>query len=99
LLLEKKPCYPLNRRLGGSQSHSEQFGEEKIFCPCSDLNPRLSSPWPGKHTTYAILIPHSFIKTHLDIFSSTPWSSGGFVTSLTLPEIFYAFITGLGNNV
>jgi hypothetical protein len=34
LLLEKKPWYPLNRRLGGSQNPSEQFGEEKIFCPC-----------------------------------------------------------------
>jgi hypothetical protein len=34
IILEKKPWYLLNSRLGGSQSRSEQFGEEKIFCLC-----------------------------------------------------------------
>jgi len=29
LTLDKEPQYPLNRRLGGSQTESGQFGEEK----------------------------------------------------------------------
>jgi hypothetical protein len=44
LLLEKKSWYPLNRRLGGSQSQSEQFGEEKVFCPLLGFEPQIIQP-------------------------------------------------------
>jgi len=30
----RSPQYPLNRRLGGSQTHSECYGKEKKFHQC-----------------------------------------------------------------
>jgi hypothetical protein len=35
----KRPGYPLDRRLGGPQSRSGRFGEEKNSWPCRDSNP------------------------------------------------------------
>jgi hypothetical protein len=35
----KSPWYPLDRRLGGTQSRSGRGGEEKIPRPCRDSNP------------------------------------------------------------
>jgi hypothetical protein len=35
----KSPCYPLDRRLGGSQSRSRRGGEEKNSQPLSGLQP------------------------------------------------------------
>jgi len=37
-LLENKPQYPLNRRLGGSQSQLGSFGEERNLSHLRDLN-------------------------------------------------------------
>jgi hypothetical protein len=43
----KSPRYPLDRRLGGLQSRSGRFGEEKIRDPTGTRTPtpRSSSPW------------------------------------------------------
>jgi len=35
----KSPQYPLNRRVGGSQSWSGHGGEEKNPSPCHEFNP------------------------------------------------------------
>jgi hypothetical protein len=40
----KEPWYPLNRRLGGPQSWSGSYQEQKHFLPRQDSNPGLSSP-------------------------------------------------------
>jgi hypothetical protein len=36
-----RPCYPLNKRLGGPQSWSGRGGDEQTpyHCPCQELNP------------------------------------------------------------
>jgi hypothetical protein len=39
----KEPWFPLNMKLGGLNSWSDCFGEERISCVCWDLNPGLSS--------------------------------------------------------
>jgi hypothetical protein len=39
-----EPCYPLNRRLGGPQRRSAHSGEQKLYCPHWDSNPRPSIP-------------------------------------------------------
>jgi len=40
----EKPCYPLDRRLGGSQSRSGHGGEEKNFQPLPGLEPPIIQP-------------------------------------------------------
>jgi hypothetical protein len=35
------PQYPLSRRLGGPQSHSGRFGEEKYLLPLPGFDPRI----------------------------------------------------------
>jgi hypothetical protein len=42
--LGKEPRYILNRRLGGSQSHSGHFGEERNIFFLTGLEPQASSP-------------------------------------------------------
>jgi hypothetical protein len=46
----KDPRYPLNRRMGGPQSRSWRFEEDKDFCPYRDSNPGPSSPQPSRCT-------------------------------------------------
>jgi hypothetical protein len=46
---EEESRYPLNRRLGGPQSRSGRFGEEKKFLPLSELVHWPASPWPGRY--------------------------------------------------
>jgi len=45
----KSPWYPLDRRLGGPQSHSGRGGEEKNSSPCQELNPRIAIVQPIAH--------------------------------------------------
>jgi len=39
--LRKESRYPLNRRLGGPQSHSGRFGEEKYLLPLPGFDSRI----------------------------------------------------------
>jgi len=45
----KSPCYPFDRRLGGSQSQSGRGDEEKksFYCPCRELNPGRAARKPS----------------------------------------------------
>jgi hypothetical protein len=54
----KSPRYPLDRRLGGPQSRSGRFGEEKILDPTGTLNPLVVQPVSSRYTDYAIPAPH-----------------------------------------
>jgi hypothetical protein len=49
---ETAPRYPLARRLGGSQSRSGRYGEEKHFFPLSGIEPRLTDLQPEKGGRY-----------------------------------------------
>ena len=53
----KRPRYPLNRRLGGSQSRSGRFAEAKPTFSCQDANPESSSPRRSHYTDGAISAP------------------------------------------
>jgi hypothetical protein len=48
----KTPWYPLDRRLGGSQSQSGRHGEEKILAPN-----RTRTPTPRSYSSQLIAIP------------------------------------------
>jgi hypothetical protein len=48
---EKGPCYPLNRRLGGSQSRSGRGTEEKNSQPVTGLEPPIIQPVVQSYTT------------------------------------------------
>jgi hypothetical protein len=48
------PRYPLNKRLGGPQSRSGRFAEEKILDPTGIRT-------PSRYTDYAIQAPRVFI--------------------------------------
>jgi hypothetical protein len=45
------PCYPLDRRLGGTQSLSGHGGEEKNSQPLPGLEPRIILPVAQRYTT------------------------------------------------
>jgi hypothetical protein len=45
----KETRYPLNMRMGGSQSMSGQFAEDKVSCPCRESN----------HIWFAVWLQHS----------------------------------------
>jgi hypothetical protein len=55
----KSPRYPLDRRLGGTQSRSGRFGEQNILWPCQDSNsdPSIVQPVAGSYTDWAIPAP------------------------------------------
>ena len=53
----KEPWYPLNRRLGGPQSWSGSYREQKHFLPLQDSNSGLSSLQPNKCTNYLGWLP------------------------------------------
>jgi hypothetical protein len=57
LLQGKSPGYPLDRRLGGVQSHSGHGGEEKHSQLCWELNPRILTVQPiaQRYTDWAEL--------------------------------------------
>jgi len=40
----KQPEYPLNGRLGGPQSQSKHFGDDKILLPLMEFEPRSVQP-------------------------------------------------------
>ena len=57
----KDPRYPLNRNLGGTQSQSGCFGEEKNHLSLAVIEPRIFQPvdysmhqlrYPGSHHYY-----------------------------------------------
>jgi hypothetical protein len=50
----KEPLYPLDRRLGGPQSQSGRFGEEKIIDPTGTS---VVQPVASRYTGYAIPAP------------------------------------------
>jgi hypothetical protein len=61
----KCPQYPLSKYLGRTQSPSGQFGERKKYLAAGRNRPtvpRLSSPWPGHYTDWAVPGP-PFFKT------------------------------------
>jgi hypothetical protein len=49
--LEKSHWYPLDRRLGESQSRSGHGGEDKIFQPLPGLEPPIIQPVVQSYTT------------------------------------------------
>jgi hypothetical protein len=49
------PQYPFNRMLGGFQSQSTHFGEEKMPCTCQELGPTSSSLQYSHYRGYIIL--------------------------------------------
>jgi hypothetical protein len=57
----KEPQFPLNRRLGGLQSRSERFEEEKTSCPYRDSNTGRCSPEPSCYSDYANPVPSSIV--------------------------------------
>jgi hypothetical protein len=51
----KSPRYPLDRRLGGPQSRSGRFGEEKILDPTgTNSDPSVVQPVASRNTDFAI---------------------------------------------
>jgi hypothetical protein len=52
---ERAPWYPLDRRLGGTQSRSGHGGEEKIPSPHRESNPRtpIVQPVAQRYTDWA----------------------------------------------
>jgi len=56
---QSAPKCPLNRRLCWSQSQSGWFAENRLSRPAGTRNPilRSSSPYPSRHTNYAISYP------------------------------------------
>jgi hypothetical protein len=55
---EKSPRYPLNTRLGGSQSRCWRRGEQNIFYPTGTRNsdPYVVQPVASRYTDYTIVI-------------------------------------------
>jgi hypothetical protein len=47
----KSPRYPLYRRLGGPQSRSGRYGEEKNSQPLPELEPLINQPVVQNYTT------------------------------------------------
>jgi hypothetical protein len=47
----KSPCYPLDRRLGGTQSRFRRGGEEKNYKPLPGLEPPIIKPVVQGYTT------------------------------------------------
>jgi hypothetical protein len=52
----KNPWYPLNRRLGGTQSRSGHGGVEENSQPLPRLKPPIFQPVVQRHTTEIIII-------------------------------------------
>jgi hypothetical protein len=57
----KEPLYPLIRKLGGSQSRSGRFWEEKISCPCHCNSLSRSSTSPFKLLALQITVARKAI--------------------------------------
>jgi hypothetical protein len=47
----KSPLYPMDRRLGGTQSLSGYGGEEKHFQPLTGMDPLIIQPVVQRYTT------------------------------------------------
>jgi hypothetical protein len=63
----KSPRYPLNRRLGGPQSRSGRFGEEKILCNnnmaiLQNTFPSPASSFFGKYAEFELAIVHKHVE-------------------------------------
>jgi hypothetical protein len=54
----RSPRYPLDRRLGGPQSQSGQYGDVKIL---ASTRTRTPTPWPFSQSLYRLRYPGSFI--------------------------------------
>jgi hypothetical protein len=53
----KEPWYPLDRRLGGSQSRSGRGGEEKNSQPLPGIEPPIIQPLAQRYTDWAFTAP------------------------------------------
>jgi hypothetical protein len=98
----KSPRYPLDRRLGGPQSRSGRFGEQKILDPYWDSNsdPSVVQPVTSRYTDYAI--PAPVMGVHLTKITgsrSDDWiyEHFGYTLSLSPNYTYYSSISDLHN--
>jgi hypothetical protein len=72
----KSPLYTLDRRLGGSQSWSGRFGEEKIFFPLSEIRTPIVT-LPTALSRYLGIFHWNYSRHSLLVLYLLPWEGGG----------------------
>jgi hypothetical protein len=80
---EKSPWYPLDRRMGGSQSRSGRGGEEKNSYPLPGLEPLIIQPVAQRYTTELSLLRISP--------RTRPYFEGHILSTPSTDELMFVF--------
>ena len=92
--LVKEPLYPLNGRLGGFQSRSDRFGENKMFFPALGF----------EHRTHLVTIPtelsrfprvkkiNTNLKSHTFTANKAQYNSVPFLYIILIQKVFKLYL-------